>query len=274
MRVGISVCLGLTLLMMSHAVAQQAHDLLCGTESELPLWIVRVEVIDADSHMPVSNARLRLSDSQGRLTTWWTSDDGVGVMVATATTCIPVAGTMEVAADGYQPHSEDIAGYNFYQNQNAQRIHIEGEDQNWPFPDRRMSTQRLMAVIHQHAYVIPSGQGAMNSAEPSCFEYLIPMQRIPGMLPVERRRSDEGSGRREEPRPQYPQPPTPQPAQPTWAAPAAPIAPTGAALYCRTRTLREASTPGALPMGAIRNIPRLQVRFVGIRLLEEAPAWT
>jgi hypothetical protein len=164
--------------------SQDDGGMLCGTEQQKPILILRFEVVDAESRTPIPGASIKTSGSGEHEMSWRADSRGVAVLVACDERCIPSSGVLEVTARGYNYHTEQIGRDSFSKQINNRRIFLEGHQHNWTNSSQFPSTQELINKVRAGRYRIgieriPSGMGFdwINYA-PSLFEYRIEMTRI------------------------------------------------------------------------------------------------
>ena len=172
------------LLLSNSAFSQDNDGMLCGTEREKPVWILRFEIVDMDSHAPIRHATIKTIGSRGRTMTWPSDRQGISVLVCTDERCIPSSGFLEVAARGYRYHREKMERYAFQSLEANRRILLAGHRHNWTDLNRLPSIQEIMDKVKARQYrvgvhKIPSGMGFdwINYA-PALFEFRIEMERI------------------------------------------------------------------------------------------------
>ena len=90
------------ILIVSNAFCQDDGGMLCWAEDVVPIWILRYEIIDQDSHTPVSYANIEISDGGRVVHTWSANRNGVAVLVITDPNCLPYEGTVEITARNYR----------------------------------------------------------------------------------------------------------------------------------------------------------------------------
>ena len=175
-----SILLALLIFNVTLAVCQDNDGNLCGHEGERQLWLLRFEIIDSETHLPVRNAVIEISGDNGNDMTWEASNRGTSVLVVTSEYCIPSQGKLEVKARNYNYYQEDISRRFFQNEESNNRIYIPGK---YNF-DKIPNTQELMDIITAKRYrkgvrniQIMGGVDVQNNS-PACFEYTIEMQKI------------------------------------------------------------------------------------------------
>lgn len=174
----------LMLAVSESGFCQDDGGMLCGTEQQKPVWILRFEVVDAESHSPIPHATIKTSGRGEHEMTWHADRRGIAVLVVSNERCIPSSGTLEVTARRYRYHTEQIERYSFSEREDNRRIFLEGHRHNWTDFNQFPSTQELIDKVRAGRYRVgvdrvSSGMGFdwINYA-PALFEYRIEMERI------------------------------------------------------------------------------------------------
>ena len=183
--------------------------MLCGEDNAKPVWILRFEIRDKDTHMPVRHTTIRILDSSGRSISWEANRDGVGVFVAISESCLPSDATLEIASEGYKYHTEQIERDYFERNKENYRILLEGHRHKWTSLKQIPSTEELIDKIIAKRYAvgvkrIPSGMGFdwVNYAPP-CYEFTFELESRGGQNESSREPRRERSYERDEDRGEY-----------------------------------------------------------------------
>lgn len=168
----------------SMAFGQDDGGMLCGSEDQIPVWVLRFEIIDYDTHLPIPFATIKTVDDGEGTISWETNRDGIGVLVATTESCLPSQGALEITAEDYRYHSEQINRDYFEENEDDKRIFLEGHRHNWTDMNQIPSTKELIDKVIAKRYEvgvkrIDSGMGfVLPNYAPACFEYKIELERI------------------------------------------------------------------------------------------------
>jgi len=175
----------LIFLVSSSLYSQEDGGNLChrGDVKEPPVWILRFNIIDKETHNPIRYANVEIfAKNRGDGQRWHSNREGVAVMVALHYNCIPNSGTLEITAPGYKYFSQPIYQDEFRMEAKDKRIFLEGHRHNWTDLNQFPSTQELIDKISARRYevgvkMINVGYNTVNYA-PACFEYEIEMEKI------------------------------------------------------------------------------------------------
>jgi hypothetical protein len=184
MRLFLLSVLYLFVLSISSIYAQRDGGMLCGGEDEIPIWILRFEVVDAETHSPIQGAEIRIRNLNDRGMTWHVNRSGVGILIVTQPQCIPGIGSIEIRAPKYEYVKYDIEQDYFFSNNSKKRIYLEGHRHNWTSGDEVPETSEIIDKITRNRYEvgvhdINTGLGfSMPNYAPGCFEYEIEMHYL------------------------------------------------------------------------------------------------
>ena len=173
----------LVLVCLSVCYGQDDGGNLCGPEPEEsghpPYWILRFEIIDSESHSPISGARVKIKDDGGNYGYSWNADnDGIAVLVVSDPRCIPSSGQIEFTFQDYKYHKQEIQQWDFVERENTRRIYLEGHRHNWTGMNQVPTTQEIIDKIRANRYQV-GVRTTENYGAPALFEYVIEMKRLP-----------------------------------------------------------------------------------------------
>ncbi len=188
----------LYLLSIGVLYPEQNGGALCGGEDEIPIWILRFEIVDRDTHWAIPNASIEISSDRGQPVSSETADDGIAVYVVAHEQCIPRSGTIEVTAQNYRYHVQEIERTFFEDRDDSARIMLDGHIHNWTDQNQIPSTSELVDKVRYGEYEIGVTRFRDRSGvywptyAPACFEYEVEIARI-----GDYRRSNESSSVRD-----------------------------------------------------------------------------
>lgn len=179
------VCLLMVaVLIVPASLAGENDGMLCGEEGEKPVWIMRFEIVDKDTHRPIPRAMIKTSGRGEHEMSWPADRDGVSVLVVTKPRGIPSSGSLEITARRYRYHTEKIERDSFEDREHDRRILLTGHQHNWTDMNQLPSVQEIMDKVKAKQYrvgveKVPSGMGFdwVNYA-PAIFEYRIELERV------------------------------------------------------------------------------------------------
>jgi hypothetical protein len=163
---------------------QDSEGMFCGLEGEKPIWILRFELIDSETHYPIRDAMISITDEYGKEMKWPAHRDGFSILIVTDPVCIPYDGKIEVTSKNYRYHQEPIRRNYFESGEDSKRIYLEGHDHNWTNMKELPETQEIFDKIRDKRYrvgVLEVSYGCdwrLTNYAPACFEYSIQMERI------------------------------------------------------------------------------------------------
>lgn len=156
---------------------------LCGTETDIPVWILRIEVFDAETRVPIQYPSIKIMPDEGYGLSWKGDSQGIITMVITNQRGIPTEGYFEITSSKYQYAQIPFERDDFSSREKELRIGLEGHWHNWTNSRDKPPTQELINKIRSKQYkigvkyVVTSGINLVNYA-PACFEYSIQMKQI------------------------------------------------------------------------------------------------
>jgi hypothetical protein len=190
-RRSLTTVLVITLGLASLPILVQGQDQsgnLCGPEPKerIPLWILRFEVLDRDSHAPISNADVTIVDSRRKNELKVLTDQrGVGVFVISDPNCLPPdRGSIEIVHRHYHYRHIEIDREQLRLEEDDKRILLEGHMHNWTGLDANPDGDELIYKVKARQYrvgvknVSTEFGFAMPNYAPALFEYRIEMQHL------------------------------------------------------------------------------------------------
>lgn len=187
----LTTVLVVALALASLPISVQGQDQsgnLCGPEPKerIPLWILRFEVLDRDSHAPISNADVTIADSRRENELKVLTDQrGVGVFVISDPNCLPSdRSIIEIIHRRYQYREIEIDRDQLGLEEDDKRILLEGHMHNWTGLDANPDLEELIYKVKARRYRVgiknvPTEFGfAMPNYAPALFEYRIEMQHL------------------------------------------------------------------------------------------------
>jgi len=182
--------------MISSSYCQDDGGHLCARHSddEIPIWILRFNIIDRETHYPVGFANVEIfGNNRGDGFKWQANSQGVAVFMVTDQNCIPYEGTVEITSRDYRYYTIPIKRYNFSSLEDDKRIYLEGHRHNWTSTHEIPKPQEIFDKISEKRYQIGvktiQYQGVINLVNfaPACFEYEIELDRVERKLNQPRR---------------------------------------------------------------------------------------
>jgi hypothetical protein len=164
--------------------SQDSEGMFCGLEGEKPIWILRFELIDAETHSSIRNATIEITGEYGNEMKWPAHRDGFTILIVTDPKCIPYDGQIEITSPDYRFFQQTIKRRYFESEEDDKRIYLEGHDHNWTDMNELPETQEIFDKIRDKDYRVGVREVSYGSSwkltnyAPACFEYEIEMERI------------------------------------------------------------------------------------------------
>jgi hypothetical protein len=173
------------LLILSCSYGQEDGGMLCGPKVEKPIWVLRFQIIDKETHEPIRYADISIFTIRGNGPQWHSDQNGIAVFVITDPNCLPDKGTLEITSKNYNFFQTEIVRDYFYSNEDDYRMVLEGhEHYQWSDLKQLPSIQEIVNKVNQKKYVtgvgiIDSGYGFTEpNFAPACFDYYVELERI------------------------------------------------------------------------------------------------
>lgn len=140
-----------------------------------PEFVIRYEVIDAETHMPISNARIQfMADS--RTLSLRTDNNGIGIVMVIRQNGLTSA-NVEITASGYQYWENEVDYWDCKDDSNNRRLYVNGMRYDWTFARRPSMAETINALRFGNYKILKRGQETYFSA-PGCFEFTVEMNLV------------------------------------------------------------------------------------------------
>jgi hypothetical protein len=143
-------------------------------------WIVRIEVLDSESHVPIKNAQITLRElpSQQVILTLTTDGAGVGIILVKEVRYIPGVGKLKIIAPGYRYWEKEIQQWDFVETEKDRKVYLTRKNPwNWTDLNSLPSDREIINEIKERNYTIWDNPNTIYFA-PACFEFTVKMEKV------------------------------------------------------------------------------------------------
>ncbi len=141
--------------------------------------IIKFEVIDSESHYPISNTKIDLYDGHTRLFSIYTDKNGVAVIIIHEWANFP-GGQFKVTAQNYRYWEKDVTQWEFYKNRRKNMIVLPDKNTerevDWTATSCCPDDVEIAQYLSKGKYNIFSGNYTYFA--PGLFEYKIELEKI------------------------------------------------------------------------------------------------
>ncbi len=156
----------------------QKYAAILGSDDRFgPEMVMRIEVRDSETHLPIDNARITLKENSSGINTFTLQTDeyGIGIVIVLAWGMFPSSGMLTVIAPDYHFWETKVEQWDYYSKKNDFPLLIEGMKYDWTFSNRPSISETISALKHGRYTIF---RGNYTFYGPPCFEYAIDLVRV------------------------------------------------------------------------------------------------
>jgi hypothetical protein len=168
------------LISISPAIALSASFYSILGSSRSVNWIIRIEVLDSETHVPIRNANITLSEepSQRNILTLETDEAGVGIILVKEVRYIPGVGKLKVIAPGFRYWEKEIQQWDFVQNEKDRMLYLTDKNPwNWTDLNNVPSDSEIIREIKNRHFKIWDDPDSLYIG-PGIFEFNVIMEKV------------------------------------------------------------------------------------------------
>jgi hypothetical protein len=173
----ILIILTLLSLPIAHQIRAQEYAAIWGRVEKWwggPEFVLRFEVIDSVTHIPIKNARITFKSDEKSLSLK-TDVNGIGIIMIIEQYHF-TSGNIEITAPNYHYWEMDV-DYGKYHNRSPHcLLYITGMLGDWTYSNRPSLTETINAVRHGNYKILRDIDYIFSG--PGCFEYTVEMEKI------------------------------------------------------------------------------------------------
>jgi len=161
------------------ALSQGSVEILGSDDRWGPSLVIRFEVIDSITKMPIENALIALNSKSTTIFNILTNKLGIGVVIVLTDGNLPSSGELKIAARNHYPMETAYHTYELYEKiggKGGARLYILGMEHDWSCTDRP-NIEKTIDAVKNGKYKIIKNDDIYFQA-PDCIEYTVELKKI------------------------------------------------------------------------------------------------